>query len=191
VPAVGAAGGREAGADGVVEDVVDGSREVLVRVDEPAGEAVAPQVARAGVLAVEALGVDAVEASEAVGESLAGAREDEVDVVRHQAERDHAPVLRCRDLSEEGQEGEVVPVVAEDGAAVDPAHGDVVDAVGEDAARDPGHGSDGTRDRARRPGLAAIRDALGTVDMAARAEKEGQSLVVAAVNAADPNTRPG
>jgi hypothetical protein len=141
VPAVGGAGRREAGADGVVEDVLDGSREVVVRVDEAAGEAVAPEVARAGVLDVEALGVDAVESAEAVGELLARAGEDEVDVVRHQAERDHVPALRGRDVSEERQEAEVVLVVAEDRTAVDAPGGDVVDAVGEEAARDPRHGS--------------------------------------------------
>jgi hypothetical protein len=67
VPAVGGAGGREAGTDGVVEDVLDGGREVGVGVDQAAREAVSPEVAAAGVLAVEALGVDTVEVAEAVG----------------------------------------------------------------------------------------------------------------------------
>ena len=66
VPAVGGAGGREAGTDGVVEDVLDGGGEVRVGVDQATREAVSPEVAAAGVLAVEALGVDAVEVTEAV-----------------------------------------------------------------------------------------------------------------------------
>jgi hypothetical protein len=66
VPAIGGAGGREAGTDGVVEDVVDGGGEVRVGVDQSACESVSPEVATAGVLAVEALGVDAVEVAEAV-----------------------------------------------------------------------------------------------------------------------------
>jgi hypothetical protein len=141
VPAVGGTIRSEARADGVVEDVLDGGGEVVVAGDDAAREAVAPEVARAGVLDVEALGVDAVESAEAVGELLARAGEDEVDVVRHEAERDHVPALRGRDISEEGQEDAVVRVVSEDGAAVNAAGGDVVDAVGEGSPRDPGHGS--------------------------------------------------
>jgi hypothetical protein len=141
VPAIGGAARGEAGADGVVEDVLDGGGEVVVGGDDAAREAVAPEMARTGVLAVEALGVDAVETPEAVGQRLPGAGEDDMDMVRHEAERDHVPALRGRDVSEEGQEAAVVGVVAEDGAAVDAPGGDVVDAVGEGAPRDPGHGS--------------------------------------------------
>ena len=129
----------EAGADGVVEDVLDGGGDVRVGVDDAAGEAVSPQVAGARVLAVEALGVDAVETTEAVGERLAGAGQDDVDVIRHQAEGDHVPVLRGGDVPEEGQEAEVVGVVAKDRAAVDAPGGHVVHAVGEVAARRSRH----------------------------------------------------
>ena len=141
VPAVGGAGRGEAGADGVVEHVVDGGREVVVGVDQARGKAVAPEVAGARVLAVEALGVEAVEAAEPVGERLAGAGEDDVHVVRHQAEREDVPAVAGGDVAKERQEGEVVGVVAEHGAAVDASRGDVVDAVGEEAARRAGHAS--------------------------------------------------
>ena len=141
VPAVGGAGRGEAGADRVVEDVLHGCGQVVVGVDQAGGEAVAPEVAGAGVLAVEALRVDAVEPAEAVGERLAGAGEDDVHVVRHEAEGDHAPAVRRGDVAEEGQEREPVGVVAEHGAAVDASGGDVVDAVGEGAARRSRHAS--------------------------------------------------
>jgi len=141
VPAVGGAARGEAGADGVVEHVVDGGREVVVGVDQARGKAVAPEVAGARVLAVEALGVEAVEAAEPVGERLTGAGEDDVHVVRHQAERVDVPAVAGGDVAKERQEGEVVGVVAEHGAAVDASRGDVVDAVGEEAARRAGHAS--------------------------------------------------
>jgi hypothetical protein len=141
VPAVGGAGRGEAGADGVVEDVVDGGREIGVGVDQARGEAVAPEVPGARVLAVEALGVEAVEAAEPVGERLAGAGEDDVHVIRHQAEREDAPAVAGGDVAKERQEAEVVGVVAKHGAAVDASRGDVVDAVGEEAARGAGHAS--------------------------------------------------
>ena len=191
VPAVGGSGGREAGSDGVVEDVVDGAREVVVGVDETAGEAVAPEMARAGVLAVEALGVDAVESAEAVGEVLARTGDNEVHVVRHEAERDPVPALRRCDVSEEGQEAEVVRLVAEDRAAVDATGGDVVDAVGEEAARDSRHGSTVRATGVGEPGVGTIRDTLGTLDMAARAENQGQSLVFASFSARDAALRLG
>jgi len=141
VPAIGGATRGEAGADSVVEDVVDRGGEVVVGGDDAAREAVAPEVAGAGVLPVEALGVDAVEPPEAVGQGLTRAGENEVDVVRHEAERDHVPALRRRDVSEERQEQSVVGIVTEDDTAVDASGGDVVDAVRERSPRDPGHAS--------------------------------------------------
>ena len=134
-PAVGGGGPGEAGADGVLADVVDRLRQVLVAVDDAGREAVAEEVAGAAVLPVEALRVDAVEPAEAVGELAARAGEDEVVVARHQAIRMDVPVLGADDLGEEGQEAAAVVVVAEDRAAVDAPDRDVVDAVGEVAAR--------------------------------------------------------
>jgi hypothetical protein len=138
-PAPGARRADEAGADGVLEHVVDGRRQVLVGLDDTRGEAVAEEVAGPAVLSVEALGVHPVESAQTVGELLSRARDDEVVVRRHETERDDVPPLLLHDLSEKGQEAATVVIVAIDGAAVDAADRDVVDAVGEEAARDPRH----------------------------------------------------
>jgi hypothetical protein len=132
----------EACADGVVEDVVERAREVLVGGHDAGGEAVAPEVTPPPVPAVEALGVEAVEPPVAVGEVLPRRAEHEVDVVRHQAERDHVPAVGLDHLAEEAQEAAVVVVVPEDEPTVDASRGDVVDAaVGKPAAGDARHGS--------------------------------------------------
>jgi len=60
---------------------------VVVVAHLPEREAVAPEVAAAPVLRVEALRVAAVDAVERVREGVAEALDDEVVVVRHQAER--------------------------------------------------------------------------------------------------------
>jgi len=56
----------EAGADRVLEDVLDRRGEVAVVFGDPGGEAVAEEMAPALVAAVEPLGVGAVEALEPV-----------------------------------------------------------------------------------------------------------------------------
>jgi hypothetical protein len=59
---------------------------VFVVAHLPQSEAVAPEVAAARVLRVEGLCVDAVDAVECSREVVAQALDDEVVVVRHQAE---------------------------------------------------------------------------------------------------------
>ncbi len=59
---------------------------MLVVAHLPQREAVAPEVAVARVLRVEVLGVDAVDSVERSREVIAEALDDEVVVVRHQAE---------------------------------------------------------------------------------------------------------
>jgi hypothetical protein len=59
---------------------------VLVVAHLPQREAVAPEVAATRVLRVEVLGVDAVDAVERARQVIAQALDDEVVVVRHQAE---------------------------------------------------------------------------------------------------------
>jgi hypothetical protein len=148
-PGVLGSGSRQACPDGVLEDVVDGGGQVDVAVEDACGEAIAEEVAGADVAAVEALCVEAVEAAEAVRQLPARAREDEVVVVRHQAERDDVPPLLSCDVRQEGEEGAPVVVVTEDRAPVDALDRDVVDAVGEVTSRDARHGLD-ARPRAGR-----------------------------------------
>jgi hypothetical protein len=178
-PAVLRGGSRQPCPDGVLADVFDGGREVGVAVEGACVEAIAEEVAGAGVALVEALRVDAVEAAEAVRQLSARAREDEVIVARHQAERDHAPMLFARHVGEESEEAAPVLVVTEDRAPVDALDRDVVDAVGEVAARDARHGSTLRVELAPAPCRVTLWGALGTVDMAARDDHQGQSLVFA------------
>ena len=119
----------EAGADRVLEDVLDRRGEVAVAFDDPGGEAIAEEVSPAFVAAVERLGVGAVEALEAVGEAPELSLDDEVVVVRHQAEGVDAPVVPLHLAREDPQEEPVVVRVAEGGRARDASRGDVVDAV--------------------------------------------------------------
>src|SRR5690242_1150295 len=119
----------EAGADRVLEDVLDRRGEVAVAFDDPGGEAIAEEVSPAFVAAVERLGVGAVEALEAVGEAPELSLDDEVVVVRHQAEGVDAPVVPLDLAREDPQEEAVVVRVAEGGRARDASRGDVVDAV--------------------------------------------------------------
>ena len=83
-PVVGAL--AEPGADRVRQHVVAGRLEVLVVAHLPEREAVSPEMAGARVLRVEVLGVEAVDAVQRARERVAGALDDEVVVVRHQAE---------------------------------------------------------------------------------------------------------
>jgi hypothetical protein len=115
---------------------------VLLVDDQPRGEAVAPEVTGAAALLVEALGVDAVEALHALREQRAGRLDDDVVVRPHQAERVHAPVEAFDHPAEQGEEVAPVVVVEEDERAGDPAGGEVVDAVGEVGAEQPGHPAD-------------------------------------------------
>jgi hypothetical protein len=124
----------EVGADGVVEVVGDGVCELLVASDQAAVEALAEDVAGARVLVVEGLGVAAVEVLHPGGQVGAGALDDEVVVVAHQAEAVHVPSVAAGDPLQEREEELAVEVVAVDRAAVDAARGQVVDPVGEEEA---------------------------------------------------------
>jgi hypothetical protein len=96
-------------------------------------------MAAAAIAAVELLGVDAVEAMHAVRELLAERLDDEVVVVRHQTESVDEPVVPARDGAEEAEKEAAVVVVEVDGRLRDAARDDVVNAVGEDVAREPSH----------------------------------------------------
>jgi hypothetical protein len=107
---------------------------VLLALDHPRREAFAEEVAPTFMPPVERLGVDPVEPPHPLGEAPELGLEDEVVVVRHQAERVHAPVVAVDLLREEAEEqAEVVhhPERRRAGHAsrrdvVDPAWGEVV-----------------------------------------------------------------
>jgi hypothetical protein len=119
----------EAGAHGVLEDVLDGRAQMAVAFDDPGGEAVAEEVAPALVAAVERVGIDSVEALEAVREAPELGLDDEVVVVRQQAEGVDAPVVPLDLSREESQEEAVIVRVAEGGGARDASRRHVVDAL--------------------------------------------------------------
>jgi hypothetical protein len=94
----------EAGADGVLEDVLDGVRQVAVAFDDPGREAVAEEVAPALVAAVERLCVGSVETPQAARESPELGLHDEVVVVRHQGDGVDAPPVALDLARQEAQE---------------------------------------------------------------------------------------
>jgi hypothetical protein len=132
-----------------VEDVRDRRGEVLVRLHDPGGEAVAEEVAAACVAAVEALGVDAVEPAHAGGEVGAAGFDDQVVVVAHEAERLARPVVGADRAREHREEEQPVGAVAVDRQPVHAAARQVPPAVGgKDPPRSSRHGGHG---RARGP----------------------------------------
>ena len=76
--------------------------------DNPGREALAEEVTPALVAAVEGLRVDAVEAAHAVGEAPELGFDDQVVVVRHQAEGVDPPVVSPDGLGKEGEEEAVL-----------------------------------------------------------------------------------
>ena len=113
---------------------------MLVVAHLPEREAVAPEMAAARVLRVEVLGVDAVDAVECSREVIAEALDDEVVVVRHQAESVDVQAEPLDRLPELGEEAASVVAVEVDRAACDTACRRVPDAVvGKRRARQPGH----------------------------------------------------
>jgi hypothetical protein len=131
--------GDKAGADRVVADVVGGRGDVLVVVHDPRREAVAPEVSPAAVPRVEALRVDAVQSLEREAEPLDGRVDEQVVVVRHQAEREDVEVEAVDALRQQREEGAEVSFVAERAAALDASGRDVEDAVGKLGAECAGH----------------------------------------------------
>jgi hypothetical protein len=96
--------GDEAGAHRVLEHVLDRGGEVLLALDHPRREAFAEEMAPAFAPPIERLGVDPVEPPHPLGEAPELGLEDEVVVVRHQAEGVHAPVVALHLLREEAEE---------------------------------------------------------------------------------------
>jgi hypothetical protein len=102
-------------------------------------------VPAAGVLAVEGLGVAAVQELHPGRELGARALDDQVVVVAEQAEGVHAPAETLHAAGEQGEEEQAVVVLQVDVAARDPARTHVVDPVGKQEARHPWHGDDASR----------------------------------------------
>jgi hypothetical protein len=141
----------EAGADGILDGVLDRGYQVAVGFDDPRREAVAEEVAPALVAAVERLGVGAVQALEAVGEAPELGLDDEVVVVRHQREGVDVPAVPLDLAREEAQEEAVVVGVAEGGGARNASRAHVVDALRRELATGSPHASTLARDL-ERPG---------------------------------------
>jgi hypothetical protein len=118
----------EACSDRVLQDVLAGSRVVVLVFDGERREAFAEQVAPALVAAVERLGVDAVQALHAGREPFEIGLDDQVVVVRHQAEGVDPPLVALDHLGEEAEEEAVLVVVLEDSVARHATRRDVVDA---------------------------------------------------------------
>jgi hypothetical protein len=94
----------EARADGVVDDVAARGAEVALAAHDPGGVAFAEEMAAATVTAIERLGIDAVQSVHPVGETPELRADDQVVVVRHQAEGVAAPVVALDLVRQEGQE---------------------------------------------------------------------------------------
>jgi hypothetical protein len=128
----------EAGSDGVLKHVLDRAREMVLVFHDPGCEAVAEEVAPPLVAAVKRLGVGAVEPLEAVREAPELGLDDQVVVVRHQAEGVHAPVVTLDLARQQAKETAVVVGVAEGCCARYASGRDVVCALGRELpARSP------------------------------------------------------
>ena len=108
--------------------------------DDEGGVAVAEEVAGAFVPLVEGLGVAAVQVAQPDGEQVLVRLQDQVVMVRHQAERVAVPVRAPRHSREQHEEEAAVVVVAGDRDAVHATSRHVEDrALGEVATRQPWH----------------------------------------------------
>jgi hypothetical protein len=157
---------------------------VLLGLDDPGSEAVAEEVAAAVVTAVERLGVDAVDALHAERQAPELGLDDEVVVVRHQAEHVHAPVVAANLRGEQGEEEPPLVVVQKDRAARDASRGHVVNAsLRQFPTRSP-HVADASAPECGRQVRSVHpwtkRHTLVTLALSLSAHCQGQSLAVAA-----------
>ena len=129
---------------------------MLFALDHEAVEAVAEEVAGSGVFFVEPLRVAAVEELHPGSEVGAGALEDEVVVVPHQAEGVHRPAVAADRELEQAEKEPAVEVVEVDQAAVDAAGRDVEEAVRQQAPRNAWHAPDGSAGSAENLGRAEV-----------------------------------
>jgi hypothetical protein len=129
----------EAGADGVVEDVLDRGFVVLFAVDDPRREALREQRAAASVTGVVLSGVVALVPLGSPREILRAAVDDRVVVRPHQAPDVEAELEADEGAAEEPQEQEPVEYVQEERRLVDAVRCDVEVAVRQLGTEDSGH----------------------------------------------------
>ena len=133
-----------AGADGVALDVTHGGEEVA-GIEGAGVEAVLPEVAGAGVHAVDVLGVSQVGTADGLGKGVVVVRRGyEVDMVGHEAVAEHVEGEAGGLLGEGFEVEAAVGVGEEDVLAVVAALDDVVRRAGRDDAGGAGHGGEGT-----------------------------------------------
>jgi hypothetical protein len=142
----------EAGGHGVGEDVRDGVLVVLVGVEHACLEAGAEEVAVAGVAAVEALRVRAVQPLHAVGEVGARGVDDKVVVRVHEAEGVAVPAVALDRLAQQFEEEDAVVVILEQALGEDGVRGDVEEPVGQQSPEQPRHRQPRLRTGQRRQG---------------------------------------
>jgi hypothetical protein len=139
--------------NGVVEDVFEGVRVVLLRLDQHRVEAASEDVVAAAVALVEGACVGAVQVAHAVGEVRRRRLDDEVVVIPHQAADVDAPAVATLDPPEDVGPDDPVPVVEEDRELVVPTGRDVVDRARREVTT-------GTAHRSNVPGRRRVRDAV-------------------------------
>jgi hypothetical protein len=103
---------------------------VLVTFDRTCTEALLKQMPDAVMPLVETLRVAEVERMHSLRQAFQRAHHDEVEVVRHQAEREQLPLVLAAGTVQEGHEAPAVVIVDRDRLPRHPASGDVVHAGG-------------------------------------------------------------
>jgi len=155
---------------GVVEDVVERGRVLLLGLDLLRPEALAEDVVLAAVALVEGAGVLAVQLAHAVGEVRERRLDDQVVVVAEQAPGVEAPAVAPADARQDLEEDSAVVVVQEDRRVVVPFGADVVVGTGCEVAMRTSHCAE--RSSARRRTGAAYEIRRMAVTDASRARHE-------------------
>ena len=116
--------------EGIVEDVFDGVRVLLLRLDQLRPEAAAEDVIVAPVALVEGTRVGAVQVPHAVGEVRRRGFDHQVVVVPQQAAGVKPPAVAPSDAPQDLDEDRTIPVVLEDRRVVVALGSDVVVGAG-------------------------------------------------------------
>jgi hypothetical protein len=116
--------------EGIVEDVLDRGRVLLLRFDQLRPEAPAEDVVAPSVALVEGACVAAVEVAHTVREVGLRRFNDQVVVVAHQAADMDPPLVALHDAVEDVEEDDAVEVVQHDRRVVVAARADVVEGAG-------------------------------------------------------------
>jgi hypothetical protein len=102
---------------------------VVVVLDDADAVALLVQVADASVAAVVPLRVHPVQAVHPFGECVTGRLDDQVEVVVEDAVRVQPPAVARCGVEDAHDDRVAVVVVADDAPSIDPAHGDVEEAI--------------------------------------------------------------